>query len=750
MNFNKILNELCWRLDTGIPDLTNPVHQEKLKDVLLMHGHSDLVIAEVIANLNEADKVDPDTMVKYKDDNGESKEMVYSSATRQEAGTPAKVAADKLQPEDEESESGEDEPTNDDNATEDDESEDAETSEETPEELAAKSLHMFQNPEAGSDAAEASEDSSSGPSSIDRTEFKNKEKKHKDNPKGPSRLEILDSLNIGDWSILTEYQRGLEISRELGIAGMGGAVASEGESKYCNCVNSDITKFNLENQKSIKLKIEEIANRSKTKQDGRTAKALGLAIDSPEFNTYLAQREVWVISKREAAKSNPDSVFHKKAKEGFNSKDDAYDEWMVTSYDGAMSTKQSIAESSIDTSKQFTMVQSTEELDQAVEAHLEDNVTNAKSPEDRVYAENQLKYFSKFKSYHDTYVIGQDKEGRTTYMGVSNKKDDQIRDPQNNSSPKKRFEELKARYGIDVAEAVMKSLHENTKRVSEVKETTVDSANGVQITDDFVAVCESDKMKPYIKSLRNTKSFRNIIKKKGLDIDTMDTKAILEEMNAQSKAIIGSGKKPSYSTYAKIAIKVGELAVDSKFKRDNPSLNFEDYSVKAAAEIKQKEKDVVKKAHSTTVKSLIEADMPDGYSKENPEADNGPHVEGYITGVLDACHIDTYIDMDSDDAMLLQMGINGVKPSMIRECVGEQSGFTGDSSTPEGKSDLKNHLRKRCRVKPGGNSITINDASGKDIELFDDFWRTAGASQKVATGFGKGMRDCLQEKAARK
>lgn len=154
MNFNKILNELCWRLDTGIPDLTNSAHQEKLKEVLQMHGHSDLVIAEVISNLNEADKVDPDTMVKYKDDNGESKEMVFSSANNQPAGTPAKIAADKLQPEDEEPESGEDEPTTDADATEDGESEGAETSEESPEDLAKKAQHMFKNPEAGSDAAE--------------------------------------------------------------------------------------------------------------------------------------------------------------------------------------------------------------------------------------------------------------------------------------------------------------------------------------------------------------------------------------------------------------------------------------------------------------------------------------------------------------------------------------------------------------------------------------------------------------------
>ena len=458
---------------------------------------------------------------------------------------------------------------------------------------------------------------------------------------------------------------------------------------------------------------------------------------------------MWVLQQRKKAKSDPKSVFHKKGKKGFNSNDKAYDEWMETAYDGALSTKQSIEESSIDTSKPNVTVQSTPEADQAVEAHLEDNLKNAKTPEDRKYAEKQLKNFSKFKSYHDTYVVGKDDKGRTTYMGISNKKDDQIRDPQNNSSPSKRFRELEAKYGPKVAKEVIKSLQENIKKVDEVKENTVKAASDIKITDDFVAVCESKEMKPYIKKLRENSKFRTHLKKNGLDPDKMNTKELLTEMNAHSKKLTDEGKSPSYTTYGKIAIKVGEFAADSKFKRDNPTLNFNDESVKASAKIKQTEKDIVKSSHAAAVNDLVEADKPDGYSKDNPDADNGPHQEGYISGVLDACHIDTYVDMDSDDGMLLQMGINGVKPSMIRTCVAEKSGFKGDSSTAEGKAALKDHLRKRCRVQPGGDRITIDDASGKGVELFDDTWRTAGTSQKVATGFGKGMRDCLQAKAAK-
>tara|TARA_R110000764_G_scaffold61066_1_gene130508 strand:+ start:2953 stop:4836 length:1884 start_codon:yes stop_codon:yes gene_type:complete len=151
MNFNKILNELCWRLDTGIPDLTNPDHQEKLKNVLQMHGYSALVITEVLSNLNEADKVDPDTMVKYKDDNGESKEMVFSSANNQPAGTPAKIAADKLQPEDEEDKSGNKPEDKKEPKSDDDSEDDALESEEDPADLAKAQKAMYNIPEPGSD-----------------------------------------------------------------------------------------------------------------------------------------------------------------------------------------------------------------------------------------------------------------------------------------------------------------------------------------------------------------------------------------------------------------------------------------------------------------------------------------------------------------------------------------------------------------------------------------------------------------------
>ena len=594
----------------------------------------------------------------------------------------------------------------------------------------------------------AEKDSMSIESEVDRSKFDEKEKDHKDNPNGPTRNEILGDLNNGNLDVLSEYQNGLVQNREKGIAGAGGPVASEGESKYCSAVDTDWDKWDSENKDAISEAASKFKDSKKSADEERTAEHLGLDPNSDEFNTYLAKREVWSNQQLENIKSDKDSVFYKKGRKGFGGKDVAYKEWMQAAYDGAQSTKQVLKESKIDTSKPHKTIQSTDEVDQAVEAHLEDMVKNSKSPEDKKYAETQLKNFRKFKSYHDTYVIGKDENDRTTYMGISNKKDDQLRDPQNNTTPKKRFNELKKKYGQKVAENVTKSLQKNIEIVSDVKQNTVKSASDIPINDDYVAICDTKEMKPYLQTLRDNGKFRDYVKAKGMNPDTMSTSELLEQMNNHSKQLVADGIRPAYEPYGKIALKVGEFSSNPKFRRENSKLNFDNESIGMAQNIKNNEKNAVKNSHESVVRDLVEADKPDGYSDDNPDADNGPHQQGYIGGVLDACHIDTYIDMDSDDGMLLQMGINSVKPSMVRNCVAERSGFKGDLSTSEGRNALKEHLRKRCRVTPGGDKITITD-NGKQIDLFEDSWRTAGSSQKVASGFGKSMRTCLQNKAAK-
>jgi hypothetical protein len=221
---------------------------------------------------------------------------------------------------------------------------------------------------------------------------------------------------------------------------------------------------------------------------------------------------------------------------------------MAAAYDGARTTQRTLKDTSIDTSKPYKTIQSTAEVDQAVEAHLEDSVKNAKSSEDKKHTETQLKNFKKFKGYHDTYVVGKDENGRTTYMGISNKKDDQIRDPQNNTTPKNRFKELEKTYGKEVAEGVTKSLEENIDRVSNVQQNTVKTASNMEVTDDFVSVCETKEMKKYMDDLKGRKDMKKYLIDKGMDITKLSNKELLVEMNNKAKDLIESGKDVPYDS----------------------------------------------------------------------------------------------------------------------------------------------------------------------------------------------------------
>ena len=52
-NFDKILNELSYKVSSGIPDLTNEQHLMKLWDILKEHNWNIDARVELLKNLNE-------------------------------------------------------------------------------------------------------------------------------------------------------------------------------------------------------------------------------------------------------------------------------------------------------------------------------------------------------------------------------------------------------------------------------------------------------------------------------------------------------------------------------------------------------------------------------------------------------------------------------------------------------------------------------------------------------------------------
>ncbi len=107
---------------------------------------------------------------------------------------------------------------------------------------------------------------------------------------------------------------------------------------------------------------------------------------------------------------------------------------------------------------------------------------------------------------------------------------------------------------------------------------------------------------------------------------------------------------------------------------------------------------------------------------------------------MDALHCNKYIDMedDEDDTMIIQMGIRGAKPSDIRNCLATTSGYTwGD------REGLKKHMENSCSIDAETGAVVIKGKNGT-TKIADDTWRTAGTSQKVASGFGEDMRNCVK------
>ena len=540
---------------------------------------------------------------------------------------------------------------------------------------------------------------------------------------------------------IKDIQSDLEIKRDKGEAGVGGPIASQGEARYCNAMNNhDDDNFKKENREVIDKKKEEFKNKKLLKKEERDLEALGLEGD--EGIEYLATREVYADKELERIKKDEDSVFYKKGKSGFNGRDEDYKEWMRSAYDGTLSTRKILEEDTdLDTSKPNTTMQSETEVDDKVESEIQKKLDETKTPEDKEYYEKELKDFKKFREYHDTYTIGQDKNGRLHIVSISNKKGSDLKDPQNNTTPKKRFEVIKDNYGDDVAETVTNSLNEGIERVSDTKQSAVKRGSKLDIDESISSICETKQMQKYMDKLDGNAKFREFVEKQRKDYDKLSTKEKLQLMQQHADELIKDGKKPAYEPYGKIWTKIGEFSRTKNFREKNPDIDYESESIQTSIQIKQDEKNAVNSAHTNVVNEVTNADEEEGFPKDGK---NGPHTQGYISTVMKAMHFDSYID-GGDGKMIIQMGIRGAKPTHIRNCLAEQSGFDGDLKTPEGRAGLKKYLREKCRIDAKSGAIFVESPDG-ERQIAEDTWRTAGTSQKVASGFGGEMIDCLKSK----
>ena len=760
---------LDWRekVSDGVPNPNNDYHLALLKEVCFNHGIDQKIVDNVILVLEKDEKIDPETIVKYKDEDGEEKETQYSYASKQPEGTPAKIAADKLK--------GDEEPEDTSNKIP------PEGFQSDPED-SEDGGYMGSKPDA--DGKEKEKPKEKG--KVDRSKFNKKQKKDNDAVDGPTSQELLDNLNEGEIDTVKKYQDEVEKTRDVGTAGMGGQAASQGESRYCNSINNyDDKEFSTTNEGLIENRKEEIKGRGKkypNAEEKVILEHLGLDPQSDDALTYLAKREIFAEQELDRIKAQPKpNVFTKG--DGFGNKDVEYLKWMKAAYDGMIETKGLVEDSKIDTSKPHHAVQSTSEMDNAVEAHLEDQVKNAENDEDREYYENELRLFKKFSKYHDSFIIGQDEKGRTHIVHVSNKKGSDLTDPHNNTTPAQRFKIMKETYGDDVAEHVTDAIDEGIKMVTTVREQTAERAGKTEVDENFAKVAQVAGGK-YIKQmvglgLKRKKSKdgskpapgaqfgywldkRGISEQKWNDMSDEDRLKTMQDFMNDKKfhkslpkvKVRGSDPPefvdytPPYVPFGKIFIKVGEEAQKDKFWKDNPDLDRNGVGLQDAIDTKNNEKQVVKEAHDHVVNEITNEDQKEGFPKLDSNGqvvENGKNTQAYVTTVMDAMHFNSYIDVGDDDdgKMIVQMGIKGAKPSHVRDCLSEKSGY-GDIP-PGTREGLKAHLVRTSSIDAETGAIVIKGKDG-ETKLAEDTWRTAGDSQKVASGFGSDMRDCITEK----
>ena len=100
-SFDKLLTNISWLYDKGYPNFTIKEDREKLYEYLLSIGFPHSAIIELSERFIK-EEIDDETIIKYRDEDGESKEMKAGSAKRQDKDHPAKIEYDRLKGKDDE------------------------------------------------------------------------------------------------------------------------------------------------------------------------------------------------------------------------------------------------------------------------------------------------------------------------------------------------------------------------------------------------------------------------------------------------------------------------------------------------------------------------------------------------------------------------------------------------------------------------------------------------------------------------
>ena len=577
----------------------------------------------------------------------------------------------------------------------------------------------------------------------------------------PRQQEITQSLNKGDFSELVKASDEVNVLRDEGIAGAGGSVASYGESALTRAANNlkgdGYTKWKETNKEVIEVEKKNILANSKAnaRKVKEVSKQLGYKLpeDEEKVIEYLAERKVYGDLELERLKANPNSVWHNKGTKGFNQPDDAKKEmafrnWADAQFDGAHATIYEVENgSNIDPSQPYHVIQSNPKeggADAAILSHLQDKYEEAKksgNEEDAAHYEQEIRAFEKL-GFHDTMVIGKDKNGRTAVLHITNKKANDLKDMWANTTPEYMLNAIKKSFGPEVSEKVISIADEGIVKCADGKQATNRAFASMKMDENFVKISETEEMQPYMNTLREHKEFNKWAKSNGVNLETASNAEVLAAAQQYMKSEEAKGKTVSYTTFGKVLTKIGEFAQATKMKQKYPDVDFNSESIALAVKNKNDEKDLVGAVHRDIVNEISEADKEKGFPDK--DGNNGPHTQAYITTAMHSMHFDLMVE-NFDKSLSAVTGIRGSRPEDFRGCLAELSGFEGDINSKEGRNQLNQHLLKKCKINATTGYIEITSPNG-NVSLVEDSWRTSGESKKVEKKLGDGLSQCIASK----
>lgn len=605
---------------------------------------------------------------------------------------------------------------------------------------------------------------------------------------------------------LTQTNAELVRQRTLGVPGPGGARASYGEvglTDFANRVSGGLKTFieNEKNREQIKDAAKQYANPKPgvriQNRINAVAKELGLdpKADRDVIALYMGARDIYSQQVLQQLKDDPNSVYHKSGKAGFDRDDKAVIEWAQAQFDGAIATHESIFDSKIDRTKPYTIIQSEARPgghDEQLVKHLIAEMDKARQSGDADAFDHYRRQLDAWQhaGFHDTMAVGQDKQGRLTVLHITNKKGNELKDIWHNTTPGKALrtftkgfmarealsaEQLPedkrptyARTLKTVGDALVAASGKATQNNADAGQTFADK---LQIDDGLVTVMqllETGKVpgqnKRYLGPIVKKKAFakwaaenlspeelkemglRIVRDKKGKITGAEETskKPTTEQTAARLRAVqqhaqaIRALKKKVPGAILRLMTKTDEIIDDVRKIK-----GYEDLSSKGldtCRAVKRAQSSTLEEIHSDVVKAVTDADAELGYPIDG---ENGPHTKTYIATVMTSLHFDAMV-INYDEDIAVVTGIRNSKPEDFRQCLGELSG------APElsGK-ELNDHLLKRCRLDPKTREIQITSSDGKTTHVIaQDSWRTSGAGGgKVAKTIGHSLRECVMGKA---